>query len=360
MLAALAVLTITDGAIALVGVALARARRFGDAPPLTLVVGAMFLAFLAHASGYVACQAALAFFEVAPPDTSTRMVLFVSSLIAGVGPAIVFGYLLVKSLANSIGNKMSMMEREPDSVSTDAFFRVRAMTSHRNFEGALTECRRLADEHPKSALPLIEMALVYERADCAKEAAETLRTVLQRFAANDDMRNRATFHLAHLLSTKLNDPAGAAELLERLQPNRRTTAPQPLPRGRFPLSVHLSEARLYAKRGDTDAAVAAYRAVYRTMPEEPKPAFEAASLLERESRFDDAANVLREVLRTGRKGGEAWSMAALRLARLLEGRFDAPESAEIVLRDVMANATRAEHTLFARDRLNDITHRPAP
>lgn len=347
MVEGMLVLLTADAVLAAAGVYLLRSPRFGDSIPFWGAAGATAGAFTLHLLAYVVCQALAVRVDHLSDGPDDRMILFLANACGGVLPAALFGYLLLRAFTHRLGQNLAMLDKPPAPLSADALIRARSLAERGGYDAALEECRSVARLHPESPLPLLEMAAIHDSAGRPEEAADLLRRVLRSAKKDPDAARRAGMHLANLLETRLGEPEAAALLL------RQMGASGSAPDSAVPPSM--DGARAKARRGDVDGAVGDYRRMFAARPEEPRPVYEAASLLEKDGRRMEALDVLREVLRRARKGSSTWSETAYRMARLLHQEPEGRESAMLLLREIIHDAGNAEQALQAQRWLRELT-----
>jgi tetratricopeptide (TPR) repeat protein len=345
------VLFVTDILLTLVGWWLLRSPRFGDSPPVSVTVLSTLGAMAAHILAYSSCQAIMAYSNgVASNATGERMGMFLVNMASGIVPAVIFGYLLVISTANTLSTQMAMMDKKPEPISTDAFKRARGFAAQSQFTAAIEECRRLAKRFPASPLPLIEIAMIQQRANRPEDAADTLRTVLRDFPLATEARHRAALLLADLMEYSFNDPETAAYLRNGM---KKETPPPGESAKSVPQWIEMERARNLAEKGDIDRAVSGFREIFKRNPKAPRPLFEAATILEKVGRPDDSAGVLRALAHASPEGSEAWAEAMYRLARLLQLYFDDPDARLHALREILRKAPGSKAASMAQQALRD-------
>ncbi|MBX7255135.1 MAG: tetratricopeptide repeat protein [Candidatus Hydrogenedentes bacterium] len=101
-----------------------------------------------------------------------------------------------------------------------------------------------------------------------------------------------------------------------------------------PIPSVCAEAERLVTTGDVDGAVQAYKRFYRQYPQSTRPLFDAAVLLMRKQRHQEAADLLREIMRINRDNTAEWKPSAHLLADLLQNHFDEPESADYLLTEI--------------------------
>lgn len=352
------ILFTADALLTLAGFWLLRSPRFGDSPPVSVAFLATLVAVAVHVLAYTACQTLLVRLgEATADDVGSRMDLFIANMLCGVVPAMIFGYVLVFSFANMFSMQISMMDKKPEPISTDAFRHARGLAAQGQTTAAIEECRKLAARFPDSPLPLLEIALMQKRGNRVDEAADTLRALLREFPHASETRRRATLLLADIMEFSLDDPETAAYLRNGC----KTAAKSPEAAKPVPQWIEMEHARHLAERGDIDRAVTEFREVFRRNPDAPRPLLEAATILERVGRPDDAAGVLRALAHASKAGSETWAEATYRLANLLGLYFDDPEARLHALQEILRKAPGSKAANLARemlrrdaDRLTDI------
>ena len=86
-------------------------------------------------------------------------------------------------------------------------------------------------------------------------------------------------------------------------------------------------------------------------PDEWRPLFEAASVLETAGQFDEEVKLLQRVVRTFGKNDGAWAEAMLRLASLNENELANNEAAKYMLNEIALCVPGTEHARLANERL---------
>lgn len=112
-----------------------------------------------------------------------------------------------------------------------------------------------------------------------------------------------------------------------------------------------SRAKSLGARGQVDAAVAAYREYYNADPKNPRPLFLAYRLLYMKERREEAAGLLREIMKTFTKDQETWARAATELANYYQNDQRDPARARHILHEIMKKAPKTEHGRLAGGRL---------
>jgi len=171
----------------------------------------------------------------------------------------------------------------------------------------------------------------------------------------EDARHRATLLLADLFERRFNNPETAAYLRERLRSKSGPWAPGADAPQRAAHWVEMDHARRLAVRGDINKAVTEFRESFRRDPDRPRPMFEAATLLERADRPLEAADVLRELIRTTKAGDDAWAEAMYRLAHILDAHLEDPEGSQHILREILRDAPAAKPAILAKEILKEKT-----
>lgn len=115
-----------------------------------------------------------------------------------------------------------------------------------------------------------------------------------------------------------------------------------------------SRAKTLARRKDTTGAVQAYRDYHQKAPGIPKPLFSAATLLEAECEYHEAATLLREIMVKFGKQDTVWAEAAYRLANLQEHLMRDTSSARILLEEVARRSPGSSTGRLARERLTEM------
>ncbi|MDX9976225.1 MAG: tetratricopeptide repeat protein, partial [FCB group bacterium] len=233
----------------------------------------------------------------------------------------------------------------------------RGLASRGQYTAAIEECRKLAARFQASPLPLLEVAIIQKRAERPSDAADTLRAVLREFPHAAEARRRASLLLADIMEFSLDDPETAAYLRDGCKPaTAKPETAKPVPHW-----IEMEHARHLAERGDIDRAVTEFQELFRRNPDAPRPLFEAATILEKVARPDDAAGVLRALARASKPGSEIWAEAMFRLANLLGLYFDDPEGRLHALQEILRKAPGSKAAHLARetlrrdaDRLTDI------
>jgi tetratricopeptide (TPR) repeat protein len=113
---------------------------------------------------------------------------------------------------------------------------------------------------------------------------------------------------------------------------------------------HRNKAETYLAKADTDNAVHQYRQQFEVNPASPRPLFAATAAMERDRRYFEAVDILREVVQRFRHDDAVWSDATYRLALLLENHLGDHASARTLYRQIVERSpqSKAGHLAGAR------------
>lgn len=115
-----------------------------------------------------------------------------------------------------------------------------------------------------------------------------------------------------------------------------------------------SRAKALARRKDTAGAVQAYRDYHKKEPGVSKPLLSAATLLEAEGEYHEAATLLREVMLKFGKEDSVWSEAAYRLANIEENLMRDTSSARMLLKEIARRSPHSTTGHLAKVRLMEM------
>ncbi len=112
-----------------------------------------------------------------------------------------------------------------------------------------------------------------------------------------------------------------------------------------------SKARTLYLRGDIDGAVRMCREYFREKPDTPRALFEAHKYLVKENRHEEAADILREIIRAFQEDDEIWARATFDLSAMYENYFDDRSTADYMLREIEKRTPNSEVGRLAHGRL---------
>ncbi len=112
-----------------------------------------------------------------------------------------------------------------------------------------------------------------------------------------------------------------------------------------------SRAREMAGREEYDQAVHEYWKYYRQEDGDPRALLAAAALRERACQYNQAVEVLREVMARCENDGAIWEEAAYRLANILEHAYEDDSASRRVLREIVRRNPNSETGHLAGARL---------
>ena len=341
-----------DLAIAALALWLARSRWLlgGDTKDLAILAVVLVGAGTAH---WVGLQAfAVRTLEAqggSDPDAGTKMLVLAGNVATGVIPTGLLAYVTIHKLINIF----SAPQKAPERFPLATLSRVKQKAASGDIAGALGDCDRCARRYPNAAGPLFLAAEFLQQRGRNQDAAVYLRRITQTLRRDNEVFLRAGLNLARLLDGPLNRKAEADSLREDLA-RREANAPKADfdadAIARSGINV-LDRARSLARAGDTDKAIAVYRAHCRNQPHQTRPLLEIAGILERESRYEEAVEVHRELMRAFPEDDAVWSEAALRLANLLEVQLGEPEAARYIWTQVQQRMPDSKYGRDARIRL---------
>ena len=112
-----------------------------------------------------------------------------------------------------------------------------------------------------------------------------------------------------------------------------------------------SKAHTLYLRGDIDGAVRMCHEYFREKPDTPRALFEAHKYLMKEDRHEEAADVLREIIRAFQQDDETWARATFDLSAMYENYFDDRPTADYMLREIEKRTPNSEVGRLAHGRL---------
>lgn len=113
------------------------------------------------------------------------------------------------------------------------------------------------------------------------------------------------------------------------------------------MGTDLSRARSMKRRRDVVGALRQYRRYFNDNPVCPRPLFEAELMLESERCYDDALDLLREILRHFGDDDVHWVEAVYRLSHVLEIHYHDFETSHYLLRKIMDRCPDSDYAAFA-------------
>ena len=116
-----------------------------------------------------------------------------------------------------------------------------------------------------------------------------------------------------------------------------------------------SRARSMKRRRDIVGALRQYRRYFNENPVCPRPLFEAELMLEAEQCYDEALDLLREILRRFGANDIHWVEAVYRMAHVLEIHCHDYETSHYLLRKIIERCPNSDHAVFASRLLADRT-----
>jgi hypothetical protein len=130
--------------------------------------------------------------------------------------------------------------------------------------------------------------------------------------------------------------------------------------GRISLENDWGRARTLKRQRDVVGALRQYRRYFNEYPGCPRPLFEAELMLESERCFEEALDLLREILRRFGDDDIHWVEATYRLAHVLEVYYRDFETSHYLLRKVIDRCPDSHHALHARRLLAERSARGMP
>lgn len=106
---------------------------------------------------------------------------------------------------------------------------------------------------------------------------------------------------------------------------------------------YLSEANRLVKKGDVEGAISEYRRRFTEYPDLPDPLFGIEFLCEQQGRYEEAAEVCREVLRRFQGDDVTWAKASRLLESLLREHLGDPGTADKILEAIHERNPDAPH-----------------
>lgn len=114
-----------------------------------------------------------------------------------------------------------------------------------------------------------------------------------------------------------------------------------------------SRARSMKRRRDVVGALRQYRRYFNDNPVCPRPLFEAELMLETERCYEDALDLLREILRRFGHNDVHWVEAVYRLSHVLEIHYRDYETSHYLLRKIIERCPDSDYAAFARRLLSE-------
>ncbi len=121
-----------------------------------------------------------------------------------------------------------------------------------------------------------------------------------------------------------------------------------------PLRTEYSRARSLLEANKLDEAIEEFRKGFRENPDDPKPLFEVVEIHAKLAHYNDAADVLREIIAHFNGVQATWERAALRLAEIIQYHLNDVSSARKLLREMARRAPNSEAGRLAHARLADL------
>lgn len=328
---------------------------------IALAVGCCMIALAVHFAGIIAAG-------ILVGDTIT---IAFASVLTGAAPATAFAVLLIESVSTRTTSFLTGSSGDAKEVIDLSL--AQALVLKGDLDGAMKEYELAASMHPSSPDPLfgIEHLLIQLRRH--DQAVDVCRDIINKFGQDTVVWIKASRHLAELLREHLDDPGGA-DFIERAIDLRapehhlghiaeRGSAQRNASKKSKPArqTVHdLNHARRLVEKGETDNAVAVFRAYARANPGASRPLFEAATALEKAQRYSEALSLLQETVRTFSDDDRSWGEAVLRMATLFQNHLDDRGAALGVLNEVLKRIPGTEHALIAQERLDSLTQSRQP
>ena len=352
----LVILIGADLALAIAGFAIFRSRWMDseEGIPLPYALVICLCALGIHIAGYGVFCLLVALEEGSIPDALGRFSYMLIGLATGLVPGAVFALILIKSTASSMTNSLFGTTQ---GFMLEALQKARALVLKGDIDGAVQAYRQVAEAHPGEAEPLLAAGGVLETVGRRDEAADLYREVKGAFKPGSDAWVRANRRLS-MLGRGANEADLPSQAAARPNPQAGPLSGQRLESRLARRPAGMDAARRMARAGEADAAIEAYRAQFARSPRIPRPLFEAASLLEREGRYDEAAEVLKSVLQQFRQNDAAWCEAAYRLANLHENHLGSPEMRDYLLREILKRGLSGPLAALARERLRETGQHP--
>jgi hypothetical protein len=119
------------------------------------------------------------------------------------------------------------------------------------------------------------------------------------------------------------------------------------------LSNDWGRARSMKRRRDVVGALRQYRRYFNENPVCPRPLFEAELMLEAERCYEEALELLREILRLFGANDLHWVEAVYRMAHVLEIHCHDYETSHYLLRKIIERCPDSDHAVFAARLLAD-------
>jgi len=344
MVVGIIVLLSTDGLLAIVGWMAARSRRAESYHgfPLGIAVIMCCIALALHLTAYGFLASMVFQDRIWRPDP----LLMALNGISGLMPAVVYGYLLLQA-ASGVFTR-AIYGGSPNPM-PETFAEARRRFLAGDVEGSLAEYRRMMETYPDSIEPALALAGVLQAVNREMEAAKVLREALPKFENRSEDWVRAAHRLLLILKGPFEQPIEAALLEKQIETRLRRIPAAQTPKNAAP-SEHRHKAEERLVQADVDGAIEHFRSQFAANPSSPRPLIAAAAALERDGRFFDAADILREIIQRFQRDDVIWSDAAYRLALLHETHLGEQTAAKTLYRQIVERTprTKAGHLAGAR------------
>ena len=308
-----------------------------------------FGALLAHA---MACVA-FAFLVWHEQGLADRYMM-AYPIISGLLPTLLFAYYFIIAASSSAVHALDGSAHGPKP---EAFETARRLVKQGDIDGAVRDYRRVARAYPDTPDPLLAAAGVLEITQRFTEAAALLREVMMKFAGDDWAWVQAARRLETLCREEFDAPDETAGLHRAIESREaklrreRGTAQGKAPR---PRAGYMDAARRRVAGKDIPRAVALYRQQMAVRPDSPRPLFEAATALECDGQYAEAADTLREIIASFREDVSTRCEAEYRLANLLDNHFDDLATVKHLLLDIIKSVSGSKTAALAANRLTEI------
>ncbi|MCP4645632.1 MAG: hypothetical protein GY851_34625 [bacterium] len=330
----LTTLIVLDAVLAVVALVLVRSRHTDSEEGMPISIAMLWClgALLVHfvGVGTFAMDEAQASGGV---GAGVRLTVLMVGAASGLVPAVLFAWLFVSAWSSGLANAVIGSRR---GLAVDALDMARRLAAEGDIDGALAEYRRVADGNAWTPEPLFAAEGLMEATHRHSDAVALCREIMDRYERDPEAWTRAAQRLVRLYRGPLENPEAASALEHKMAArDAKMRTPGSPTQGRDRGHGRSAGVRI-------DEAVDALRRKHAQNPGAARPLFEAATLLEREERHDDAAEVLREIARGHRTDERVWCEATHRLAGLMENHLGDSNTATHLLRQIFERAPRSE------------------
>jgi hypothetical protein len=145
----------------------------------------------------------------------TRNEMFVPFYLFGMGPAVIYGYLVIESASHRTSDALFGAGRSDRPVASD-HSKARTLLHKGDIDGALHHFHQYFEADLENPKPLWEMVNVLTKHQRYPEAADVLREIVQHFRQDESEWARAGFRLADIYENQLSDRKAAEHILRSI------------------------------------------------------------------------------------------------------------------------------------------------